>query len=73
MGTYDYKPNGNPTDIGLLNLLHDHYPINTLMNRKYSCIRGTIPFQSEYKLQATALENPERKKMISIFVKGAPE
>jgi sodium/potassium-transporting ATPase subunit alpha len=43
------------------------------MRMKYGHIRATVPFDPENRFSVTALESPDRKGTISIYLKGAPE
>ena len=43
------------------------------MKRKFNKIKAVIPFSPEYRFSVTALENPDRKGMVTVYLKGAPE
>jgi magnesium-transporting ATPase (P-type) len=44
-----------------------------LAPRKLGRVRATIPFSSERKYSAVAVEHPDRPGQIAIYIKGAPE
>jgi len=69
-----FVPTGNGTECGLLNFLQEaDIPINYLIQRKVGRIRAVLPFSSDLKLSAVAIEHPDRPNQIAIYIKGAPE
>lgn len=74
MDATTYVPVGNPTEVGFLKFLQDaDIPIHLLIQRKNGRIRATVPFSSEKKRSAIALEDPDRPGIVVIHVKGGPE
>ena len=76
MDATTYIPVGNPTEVGFLKFLQDaDIPIHLLIQRKNQNgrIRATVPFSSEKKRSAIALEDPDRPGVVVVHVKGAPE
>lgn len=52
-----YVPNGNGTEVGLLKFLQDaDVPVHVLIQNKLGHVRATIPFSSDNKLSACAVE-----------------
>lgn len=69
-----YVPSGNSTEVGLLKFLQDaDIPVHLLIQNRLGNVRATIPFASDIKLSACAIENPDRPDAISVYIKGAPE
>lgn len=69
-----YVPSGNGTEVGLLKFLQDGgVPVHLLIQNRLGNVRATIPFSSDVKISACAIEDPDRKDSISIYIKGAPE
>jgi len=61
MSDTTFVPSGNGTEVGLLNFLQDaDIPIHHLIQRKNGRIRAVVPFNSENKLSAVAIEHPDR-------------
>jgi magnesium-transporting ATPase (P-type) len=61
MSDTTYVPTGNATEVGLLNFLQDaDIPIHYLIQRKAGRIRAVLPFNSDNKLSAVAIEHPDR-------------
>lgn len=74
MDATTYVPVGNPTEVGFLKFLQDaDIPIHLLIQRKNGRIRASVPFSSEKKRSAIALEDPDRPGVVVVHVKGAPE
>lgn len=71
-----YTPHGNGTEVGLLRFLQDaEVPVHVLIQNKLGHVRATIPFNSDNKLSACAVEQQSRDGQVSvaIYIKGAPE
>lgn len=71
-----YVPHGNGTEVGLLKFLQDaDVPVHTLIQQKLGHVKATIPFSSDNKLSACAVEQQGRDGQVSvaIYIKGAPE
>lgn len=69
-----YVPSGNGTEVGLLRFLQDaDIPVHILIQNKIGHVRATIPFSSDNKFSACAIENPDKEGTVSIYIKGAPE
>jgi Ca2+-transporting ATPase len=74
LGDTQYVATGNGTEVGLLRFLQDSdIPIQDLTEEKQAYIRATIPFSSENKFSAVAVEHPSKPGQIALYIKGAPE
>lgn len=74
MSDTTYVPTGNGTEVGLLTFLQDaDIPIHILAKKKLGCIRAILPFSSDNKFSAVAVEHPDKPGQIAIYIKGAPE
>ena len=56
-----YIPSGNGTEVGLLKFLQDaDVPVHLLIQNKIGLVKATLPFSSDDKFSACAIQNPER-------------
>jgi magnesium-transporting ATPase (P-type) len=61
MSDSTFVPTGNGTEVGLLSFLQDaDIPIHLLVQRKFGRVKATIPFSSDRKYSAVAVEHPDR-------------
>jgi magnesium-transporting ATPase (P-type) len=69
-----YKPVGNATEVAFLRFLQDaEIPVHLLIQKKLGNIRAVCPFSSITKRSITAVRNPDDNKIVTIYMKGAPE
>jgi Ca2+ transporting ATPase len=74
MDATTYVPVGNGTEVGLLKFLQNaDIPVHLLIQKKLDKIRMIIPFSSEKKRSIVALDCPDRKGRVCVYLKGAPE
>ena len=69
-----YEPVGNATEVGLLNYLAaKNMDISNLIDMKQGHIKAVMPFNSDAKMSAVAVEQPNKNGKVVIYLKGAPE
>lgn len=74
MDATTYVPVGNPTEVGLLKFLQDaDIPVHLLIQQKLGRIKAVSPFSSFKKRSATVVQNPNKPKTVTVYLKGAPE
>jgi len=74
LGDTTYVPTGNGTEVALLKFLQDsEIKIAELSEEKLAHIRATLPFSSDNKYSAVAVEHPSKPGQIALYIKGAPE
>lgn len=69
-----YHPKGNGTEVCLLKWLQkNQIPIQLQTEDKLQYIRASLPFSSDNKFSAVAVEHPNRPGNVALYIKGAPE
>lgn len=69
-----YEAVGNGTECGLLNFLYNNdLPVHEIIQAKHGNIAGVIPFSSIRKRELFAINHPDLRDTVRVYIKGAPE